>query len=67
MNDIFKKTAKQFKVSEADVKKEISEAIKIGISDPDSTVQQKWREIPHKGDKPTPEELILWICSQIGK
>ena len=60
-----KKTAKAFHVPETEVRREIDKAIEIGMSDPDPAVQAKWQTIPHKGEKPTAEELIDWVVKQI--
>ncbi len=65
MKDILKKTAKEYDVPVSEVRDEINRAIELGMSDPDPSVREKWKSIPHKGDKPTAEELIAWMCSQI--
>ena len=65
MKVILKKTAKEFGVPVSEVRSEIDKAIEIGMSDPDPSVQEKWKSIPCKGDKPTAEELIAWAYSQI--
>ena len=65
MKDIIKKTSKKFGVSVSEVRSEIDKAIEIGMSDPDPDVQAIWDSIPRKGDIPTTEELIAWVCSQL--
>ena len=67
MKVILKKMAKEFGVPVSEVRSEIDKAIEIGMSDPDPYVQEKWKSIPCKGDKPTAEEVIAWANSQIKK
>ena len=48
-----------------DVKKEISLAIFAGMSNPDPNVQAMWKDIPHAGEFPTPEEMITYITERV--
>jgi hypothetical protein len=57
-----KKTAIQCSVSEAEVLKEIEAAIDLGLASTDPAVQAHWNNIPKKGAKPTPEEVIDYVC-----
>ena len=50
-----------------EVRKEIMIAMEAGLSNPDAAVQALWREIPCKGDKPTPEEFIAFIKEKVKK
>lgn len=50
-----------------EVRKEIMIAMEAGMSNPDPAVQALWREIPYKGDKPTPEEFIAFIKEKVKK
>ena len=47
-----------------EVKKEIALAILAGMSNPDPAVQARWKNIPHVGDVPTPEEMITFISER---
>ena len=60
-----KKVSDQYDIPAAEVRREIDEAIEIGMADPDPSVRKIWNTIPHKGDIPTAEELIAWAVDQI--
>lgn len=60
---ILQAVARKNGVSTETVLKEMQEAIDIGFNDPDPEVQAKWREIPRKGDKPTPEDVIMYYAT----
>lgn len=52
-------------VDASSIYKEIEYAMEIGMNSPDPSVKAIWSTIPCKGDKPTVDELIVWILSQI--
>ena len=56
--------AKQKGISEDEIRKEIQIAIDIGMADSDPKVQEFWKNIPCKADKPTPEEAIEYMSKQ---
>ena len=59
------KVARHNGVSEDEVRREIQTAIDLAMANPDPGVREYWAKIPRKGDKPTPEEAILYISGQI--
>jgi len=50
-----------------EVRKEIKLAMLAGMCNPDPAVQAKWKEIPHKGEVPTPEEMIAHLAGKLVK
>lgn len=48
-----------------EVRKEIMIAMEAGRNNPDPAVQALWAQIPHEGDKPTPEEFIAFLSARI--
>ncbi|NSJ49771.1 hypothetical protein G5B36_13835 [Enterocloster aldensis] len=54
--------AKQKGISEREVRREIEIAIEVGMKSPEPQAQSFWKTIPHKGEKPTPEEVITYIA-----
>jgi hypothetical protein len=52
-------------VSAEDVLQDIKHAIFIGMCSQDPAVQMRWREVPCKGEYPTPEELIAYIAANV--
>ncbi|MGC4018691.1 MAG: hypothetical protein QM793_05320 [Muricomes sp.] len=48
-------------VSVHTVRAQIQKAIDIGMSDPDPLVKAFWDNIPHKGERPSPEEVICFL------
>jgi len=59
------KLAVQKGISAAEVRREIENAIDIGMANPDPTVQAYWAKIPKESETPTPEEVIVFIAKNI--
>lgn len=51
-------------ISVDSVKKNIQIAIISGLCSSDPRVQEYWRGIPCKGQRPTPEELIVFLANE---
>lgn len=49
------------------VRSEIQKALEIDMTNPDSHIQAYWMTIPHKGEYPTPEEVICFIADEVFK
>lgn len=62
---IIQKLAKEHGVSEKEIRDQIQIAIDLAIANPDSKKQKFWRTMLHKGVKPTPEDVIIYIANQI--
>lgn len=41
------------------------QAMEAGMNNPDPEIQAKWKTIPCRGEKPTPEELIVWAANRV--
>ena len=59
---ILKAVAQKNNTTTEDVLRLMEVAIAMGMADPDPEVQEKWRQIPPKGDQPTPEEVIMYYA-----
>ena len=65
INDIFKDIAKKHHVSVEEVRCEIQKAIDDAYENPgDDLTAYRQRQIPRKGERPTPEEFIAY-CNRI--
>ena len=64
LNSIVRHIAKQERVSEQEVLDEMQKAIDAGYNNPDPTIQKNWATMPFE-DKPTPQELILFLAGKI--
>lgn len=64
---IYAQIARQHGITVDEVKKEIKLAMLAGMCNQDPAVQNKWNAIPHDGDVPTPEELLIFLTGQIKK
>lgn len=62
--EAIQQTAVKNGVSIAEVRNEMKKAIKIGLTNKDSKVQARWKAIPHRGEEPTPEELITYLAKE---
>jgi hypothetical protein len=60
-----KKLAKQKGINEGAVRQEIEIAIQEAMKSPDPQAQAFWKSIPHKGEQPTPEEVIAYIADMV--
>lgn len=47
------------------VRKEIQIAMDIAMNSPNPATRTKWAAIPHKGEKPTMEELIEYVVMRV--
>lgn len=61
----FEKIAKSEGISVNEVKQEIQKAIDDAIQSDDPAVQAYWKKMKYKGEKPTPEEVVLYIARQV--
>ena len=50
-----------------EVRKQIQIAMLYGLCNNDPAVKEKWNEIPHAGEVPTPEELISHLAEKVSK
>lgn len=57
-NDVLNTIAHKNNTTPQNVLKDMQIAINAGYNNPDPNVQSKWSTIPHKGECPTPEEVI---------
>ncbi len=62
---VLNRIARREGIDTESVYKEIEYAMEIGMNNTDPNVRAMWSSIPCKGDKPTVDELIVWILSQI--
>jgi hypothetical protein len=54
----------RIKVSVGEVRRDIQEALGEGWNNPDPGVQEYWRKIPSRYEKPTLEEVIDFIVKE---
>ena len=52
-------------VSAAEVRREIELAIDTGMANPDPKIRAYWAKIPRSGERPTPEEVIVYLAGKI--
>jgi len=52
-------------ISVEECRMEISLAIDVAMSNPDPAVRAYWAGVPRKGDRPTPEEFIVYVAEKI--
>ena len=61
----FEKIAKSEGISVNEVKQEKQKAIDEAIQSDDPAIQAYWKKMKYKGEKPTPEEVVLYIARQV--
>lgn len=52
-------------ISATEVEREIQLAIDSGFDNPDEKVQAEWAKITFKGERPTPKEVIEFMCKKL--
>ena len=52
---IYEKIAKKYNTTPEEVRREMQIAIDAGFDNPDPAVQEEWKKMTLKGDRPTPE------------
>lgn len=65
--ELYQKIAEHYEVSRNEVEQEIKTAITAAFTNPqnDERIKQAQQQVPRKGEIPTPEEVILYLCNQI--
>ncbi len=64
-NQVFGTIAAREGVSVEKIKNDILFAMEIGMANPDPKVKSVWSSIPCAGEKPTPEELLIWAIKKM--
>lgn len=54
-------------ISSKEVEKEIQIAIDSGFDNPDAAVRAEWEKVHFKGERPTPQEVIEYLCKEMKK
>ena len=63
--NIIRLIAKEHGVTPAEVKKDMQEAIRIGMSSTDPVAQAYWKRIAPTGKEPTIEEFLAFLTSEV--
>ena len=61
---ILKTIAEREKISVEEVEREMQRAIDVGFDNPDKDIQNEWKKISFKGDRPTVQEVIEALSKQ---
>lgn len=67
MKDVFRRIAIIENISEEEVRREISEAIRLAMKSDNQNAKALWSEIAPDGKEPSPEEAVEMIASLIKK
>lgn len=65
--NIYRRVAIQNHTTIDEVRKQIKLAMIVGMCNQDPAIQKEWNEIPHDGDVPTPEELLIYLSCEAKK
>lgn len=61
--ELLNAVAKQHNTTPEEVYKEMQIAIDSGFDNPDPEVQKMWKQVPFKGERPNPEDLITYVAA----
>ena len=59
------KIAEKYNTTPEEVRREMQIAIDAGFDNPDPAVQEEWKKMTLKGDRPTPEEVINYAVKKL--
>ncbi len=62
ISEIIRDVAVSHGVSEEQVRLTIENTAAEGLANPDKNIRWFWRQVPHKGEKATAEEIIAYIA-----
>ena len=62
---IYEKIAEKYNTTPEEVRREMQIAIDAGFDNPDPAVQEEWKKMTLKGDRPIPEEVINYAVKQL--
>lgn len=65
INEIIKQVAKLNNTTPEEVYAEIQIVLDVAFNSQDPEVQKKWAKIPLQGNRPTPEEVVPFLASQV--
>ena len=66
-NKVMNAIGKAEGISPKEVEKEIQIAINSGFDHPDAAVRAAWAKVPFHGERPTPQEVIEYLCNKMKK
>lgn len=61
------KLARRENISVQEVRAEMEKAIQAAYDNPEQEIRDFWKQIPRKGEIPTPEEFITYMAEIIPK
>ncbi len=64
-NNIIRQIAKQNRVTPEEVKRDIKEAIRVGMTSPDPIVRAHWKKISPTGKEPTINEVLSYLLLNV--
>ena len=67
MHQTLKKVADKNNTTFEEVYSEIAIAIDTALASDDPEAKALWEKVPKKGEKPTPEELILFLTKMLSE
>lgn len=59
------KIAEKYNTTPEEVRREMQIAIDAGFDNPDPAVQEEWKKMTLKGERPTPEEVINYAVKKL--
>lgn len=65
INEIIKQVAKLNNTIPEEVYAEMQIALDVAFNSKDPEVKKKWAKIPLQGNRPTPEEVVPFLASQV--
>lgn len=64
-NAVMRTVGKREGISKEEVEREIRIAIDSGFDNPDPEIRAEWAKIPFKGERPTVQEVLEYLCKEM--
>lgn len=67
VSEILSDIARENQISVTKVRRQIQELIDAGMQNDDPGIQAAWGQVERKGEKPTPEELLIYLAQSVSE
>ena len=63
--EALRKLAEQEKMNVEEIREEIQRAIDAAYDNPDPKYRKEWSKVPFAGERPTPEDVIMYVVREM--
>lgn len=67
MNEIIREVARRHNTTPEKVYAEMQIAIDAALMNKDPEIQKEWAKVPFSGERPAPEDVIIYLADKLNK